>query len=308
VTAMRAAIVIPTYNHARYLPAALDSALAQTRRADVIVVDDGSTDGTRAIVSERYPTVTYIRQDNRGVAAARNAGLAVTAADAPVFLDADDTLTPDCVERRLAVLEPRADLGWVFSDLFTMDAEGHTTGLCSERFRYGERVLRGNLFGELLLGNFIPVHAVMVRRSVIDAVGIFDETFIGSTEDYELLLRVARRFPAEYLDVPLGAYRMLAHGRNADRVAMARAGLRIATMLEERFPADVRACGPAWARRKADLCLQAALAPSAALGRRARLGWVLRAIRVRPGQRHAYRALVRVLTGQAGIRPGAEHG
>ena len=100
IDGMTVAVIIPTFNHARFLAEAIKSVLAQTRPADeIIVVDDGSTDDPAAVVA-KFPTVRLIRQDNRGLSAARNTGLRNCKASHIVFLDADDRLLPTALEVR----------------------------------------------------------------------------------------------------------------------------------------------------------------------------------------------------------------
>jgi glycosyltransferase involved in cell wall biosynthesis len=292
---MTISVIVPTYNHAAFLPQALDSLRAQERPADeVLVVDDGSTDATAGLVARRYPTVRLLQQPNRGLAAARNRGLGEARGDLVVFLDADDWLTPDALGTKAALLERNTALGWVYSDLYLTDEAGTVTQRCSEAWRYRGRRLHGWIFEELLLGNFIPVHAVMARRAAVVDAGGFDES-LPNQEDYDLWLRLARRAPVAYVDRPLGYYRIKAVRMSADRYAMAITALRIAARLEREFPREVRQRRAAWRRRQADLLLQAARHARATPARG--LALVARAVRVRPVQRAAYRALFRLLMG-----------
>ena len=103
------AVIIPTYNHARYLADAISSAIAQTRPADeIIVVDDGSTDNPATVV-DRFPGVHFIQQENRGRSAARNAGLRTCTSSHVVFLDADDRLLPNAIEDGLSCAAEHPD-------------------------------------------------------------------------------------------------------------------------------------------------------------------------------------------------------
>src|SRR5689334_21141299 len=103
-------VVVPVYNTLPYVADALESALAQTHRElDVVVVDDGSTDGSSGVVVElaaREPRIRVVRQPNAGLAAARNAGLAAAAGEYVAFLDSDDLWLPEKLERQLAVAAP----------------------------------------------------------------------------------------------------------------------------------------------------------------------------------------------------------
>ena len=142
-------VIIPTYNYGRYLGKALASLRDQTyRNLEIIVVDDGSTDDTKTVVARFGPGIVYLYQENRGVSAARNAGLERAAGEFVAFLDADDYLLPDSVAARAAVLQARPDVGIVFSDTYSCDAEGNLSykekgrrDRVSDRF-YEELLLR----------------------------------------------------------------------------------------------------------------------------------------------------------------------
>lgn len=180
-------VVIPCFNHARFLDEALASIAAQTTGPDeVIVVDDGSTDDTER-VARSHPRVRYLRQANAGLAAARNAGLRQATSEFVAFLDADDLLLPPAVEVGSRHLARHPDCAFVYGN-----------------FRYvGDiRAPRHELsplaaedpFTAMLMGNFIAMHAtVMYRRDLLVACGGFDEAF-RACEDYELYLRLTKQY------------------------------------------------------------------------------------------------------------------
>src|ERR671911_2120937 len=106
-------VVIPCYNQAHFLGEAIESVLAQSYpRFEIIVVDDGSTDDTSKVAA-RYPGVRYVYQNNQGVSAARNSGLARSEGEYVVFLDADDRLLPEALETGLKCLEARPECAFV---------------------------------------------------------------------------------------------------------------------------------------------------------------------------------------------------
>jgi glycosyltransferase involved in cell wall biosynthesis len=185
--ARRTAIVITTYNHAHFLSYAIASCLRQTARIDeVIVVDDGSTDDP-ASVAARHPEVRMIRQENRGLAAARNTGIAATDATFITFLDADDCLLPEALETGVQHLEARPSAAMVYGAHRMIDASGRPI---SAKIYFP--VLGDAYLQFLRRGNFIGMHATVVyRREHVLAVGGFDESF-RSCEDYELFLRIAK--------------------------------------------------------------------------------------------------------------------
>ena len=213
-------VVVTTYNHAHFLEQALQSVRSQTRATDaVMVVDDGSTDNPAEVVS-RFPNVSLIRQENRGLAAARNAGLAAIDASYVVFLDADDRLEPRAIEAGLACFARAPDSGFVYGGHRYIDVDGQEIG---ERFEPpGEQP-----YLHLLRGNFIGMHgSVMYRRDCLVAAGGFDER-LRRCEDYDVYLRMARRYPVTGYPDLVAAYRL--HGKNmsADHGAMLHSALDV---------------------------------------------------------------------------------
>jgi glycosyltransferase involved in cell wall biosynthesis len=216
----RATIVIATHDHARWLREAVDSALAQTRPGvEVVVVDDGSTDETPAILRDYGSRIVARQQPQRGLPAARNVGLALATGEYVGFLDADDVLEPTKLERQAALLDAERGVGWTYCDVRIVDEVTGGTRLASERFDYRRRVLDGQLFRELAAGNFIPGMAPLLRRAVVAAAGPFDET-LTALEDWDLWLRVALRAEARYLPAVLATYRLRAGGMSQDRARM----------------------------------------------------------------------------------------
>jgi glycosyltransferase involved in cell wall biosynthesis/SAM-dependent methyltransferase len=213
-------VVITTFNHAHFLAEALDSVRAQSRPADaVVVVDDGSSDDPQSVVA-RYPGVRFVRQENRGLAAARNAGLAALATHFAIFLDADDRLEPRAIEAGLACFERAPESGFVYGGHRYIDRDGHTTG---ERF-----VPPGDApYLQLLRRNYIGMHAtVMYRRALLQSVGGFDER-LRRCEDYDVYLRVSRQHPiAGYPDL-VAAYRLHGENMSADHRGMLRTVLDV---------------------------------------------------------------------------------
>ncbi len=192
----------------------------QTRAADaVIVVDDGSTDDPAAVVA-RFPGVRLIRQENRGLSAARNAGLAAVDTSLVVFLDADDRLEPCAIEAGLACLHRAPDSGFVYGGHRYIDADGREIG---ERFEPpGD-----SPYTQLLRGNFIAMHAtVMYRRDLLIAAGGFDER-LRRCEDYDVYLRMARRFPVTGYPDLVAAYRLHGGNMSSDRPGMLRSALDV---------------------------------------------------------------------------------
>jgi glycosyltransferase involved in cell wall biosynthesis len=213
-------VVVTTYNHTRYLPDSLGSLARQSRSADaIVVVDDGSTDDPQPVVA-RFPGVRLIRQQNRGLAAARNAGLAALDTAFVLFLDADDRLAPHALACGLACFERAPDCGLVYGGHVYIDDAGREIGC-----RYDPPGDEPYL--QLLRGNFIAMHGTVLyhRRRLLEAGG-FDET-LPRCEDYDLYLRMARRYPiAGYAD-QVAAYRLHGANMSADHAAMLRSALAV---------------------------------------------------------------------------------
>jgi glycosyltransferase involved in cell wall biosynthesis len=193
--------VIPCYNQAQFLAAAIESVLAQTYpRIELFVVDDGSSDHT-AEVARQFAAVHYLRQENRGVSAARNAGLKASCGDYIVFLDADDRLLPDAISAHLQCFAAHPEAGFVVGDIDQIDEDG--TYVDSPRWP----LLYGDCYEQLLKVNHVAnTIAVMFKRSVFERAGAFDESHAAG-EDYELLLRVARHFPTAHHRTLVAQYR-----------------------------------------------------------------------------------------------------
>ena len=197
-------IVIPAYNAARYLHAALESALNQTYRGDkeIIVVDDGSSDDTPAVVAACGGQITYLRQDHRGPASARNRGLRRARGEFIAFLDADDLWRPEKLQRQMEIMRSRPDVGLVCCD-FQRFTESGVFATSNKRLA---EPASGWVFRELWQRNFISTPTVVLRRECLDAVGLFDEA-LSYGEDWHLWLRVARHFKVHYVDAPLVSVR-----------------------------------------------------------------------------------------------------
>ena len=181
-------IVIPCYNQGRFLRDAIDSALQQTYPSiEVIVVNDGSTDNTASVIPVNA-AVHHLEQRNRGAAVARNAGFRESRGDYIIFLDADDRLLPHAVATGIEWLAAHPDWAFVTGHVRLIDEAGAPTGIPPQEHA------DGNHYIELLRSNYIwTPGVVMYRRAVFDSGRAFD-TAAGGSADYELNIRIARRF------------------------------------------------------------------------------------------------------------------
>ena len=249
---MRVSLIIATFNHARFLGAAIDSALAQTLGAvDVIVVDDGSTDDTPSVLARYAGRVRVLRQPNRGLAAARNAGLAAARGTYVAFLDADDVMAPTKLAAQLEMLERSPTIGWTYCDVLIETVATRTTVTASERFGYGARALDGWLFPELIHGNFIPAIAPMIRRTALDAAGGFDER-LTALEDWDMWLRLSLIVEARYTPAVLVTYRIRPGGMSEDRARMDRNRFCVLDKINRTRPVALESLGDVGRRIIAD--------------------------------------------------------
>lgn len=194
----RISFIVPTFNRARYLGEALDSILSQMGSDDeLLVIDDGSTDGTAEVAATRACRVRYIRQDNAGKAVALNRGMAETTGRYVWICDDDDVQRPGIVEPMVELLES-SGAGFVFGrySRFSEDGAGKRTDMGTG---YWPDLNGGSLVRHILEDAFVMQNAALVRREAYAAVGPFAERMLRSL-DYEMFVRLAVTVPAAYLD------------------------------------------------------------------------------------------------------------
>ena len=205
-------VIIPLYNSAKYIKETIESALNQKySEIEVIIIDDGSTDRSAEIVKGLNDRrIIYIYQQNKGVSLARNKGILASRGKYIALLDHDDLWLPEKLEKQIPILDGNPEIGLVYSDSYKINPEGGILGKLFEEVK----PCRGNVFPELFLGNFIPCLTAVVRKTVLDKVGVFNHHF-SIAEEYDLFLRIARFFKVEYVDLPLAKYRV--HSGNLSR-------------------------------------------------------------------------------------------
>ena len=196
-------VVLPTYNRAHLLPRAIQSVLDQTYTDfELLVVDDGSTDETPAVMeSFTDDRIRYIRYEpNRGANAARNVGIRAARAPYIAFQDSDDDWFPEKLERCMAVWEDAGpEVGVVYSGYWKyMDAEGNRMFIPFDWVKQRD----GWIHDELLRNNFVTTQAAVVRRECFDRSGYWLEGLPGKQE-WELFLRISRDYQFRYIDEPL---------------------------------------------------------------------------------------------------------
>jgi glycosyltransferase involved in cell wall biosynthesis len=192
---VRVSVIIPTFNRRAMVREAVASVCAQrSAECEIIVVDDGSTDGTaEALTAEFAQRVRVLRTENRGVAAARNTGVAASAGTLVAFLDSDDLWLPDklAAELEFFAQHPEAEICqtqeiWI--------RNGTRVNSCAHH-----RKPSGDIFAAAVRMCLVSPSAVMLRRRLFDAVGGFDPS-LTVCEDYDLWLRIARTTPVFLVD------------------------------------------------------------------------------------------------------------
>lgn len=209
----RVSIIIPTYNRATLLGHTLESVFSQTYTDyEVIVIDDGSTDNTHAILARYEDRICVVHQKNQGVGAARNAGILAGQGDYIAFLDSDDIWMPAKLEHQMAVLREHSEPAWIYSDAYAFESNvADIAYLFSQRCRQYE----GYVARELFLCDFIPTLTVVVHRDIWSDVGLFGKGSIA--EDWAMWLRIAATYPVCKISAPLAGYRL--HGAMASEQA-----------------------------------------------------------------------------------------
>lgn len=199
--------IIPTYQNAGIVSTAIDAALEQG--GEVVVIDDGSTDGTAERVKSRYAgtPVRLIRQEHAGPAAARNAGIEAAHGDFLQFLDADDTISPQKARRQLDAFTD--EIGWVICDTRIVEVDGREE-LASARYGYAELDLGGWIQTHLFARNFIPIHAPLIRRSALGSIRFRE----GALEDWHFWFDLAGAARCRYIPDVLATYKKRRGSRN----------------------------------------------------------------------------------------------
>ena len=202
-------VIIPTYNYGRFLRDAIDSALAQTYPAlEIIVIDDGSTDETSQVLAEYGERIRTIQQNNQGVGAARNTGIAAARGEYIAFLDSDDLWKPQKLEREIALFEADPTLGMVHSSAEAFDNAGKKLSVlmsgmegwvASELLRLDREVITA------------PGSSTMFPRRVAEEIGGFDPR-LQPSEDWDFCYRVAVRYRVGYVPEVLVRYRLHSNG------------------------------------------------------------------------------------------------
>jgi glycosyltransferase involved in cell wall biosynthesis len=233
-------VVLPTYQRAHTLRASVESLLAQVGvDFEVLVVDDGSTDDTQAILAAlRHPRLRILRVPHGGVAVARNAGIAASDTPFVAFHDSDDVALPARLALPAEFLASHADIDLVIQNGRMLPPEGDPAGREEPWIRPEVAVtLAARPIGvaEVFRWNLGQLQGMCFRRRALDAVGPLDGTF-SILDDLELVLRVTTSHRAVFLDVPAFAYRRHAGGIARNRDVVREESIRLAEKLVAEHP------------------------------------------------------------------------
>jgi len=220
-------VIIPAYNAAKYLPAAIESVAAQTFEDwRILLIDDGSTDNTAEVVSpfiERLGTkLKYIRKPNGGLPAARNTAIQSSSAEFLALLDADDVWLPCRLSESLKSFEGRPQVGLSYGFNDRIDPEGKVIDTFDRPQKHGEGRIAPYIYMRKV---DLCCPTITFRRRCVDEVGPFDET-LRATEDRDLWLRIAFRYEVALVPKLIAHYRMLPDSMSTDSGRMLQAQLQ----------------------------------------------------------------------------------
>lgn len=220
-------VVIPTYNRANLLPNAINSVINQTfKNWELIIVDDGSIDNTKDVISEfikKDSRVKYFYQKNSGQPSAMNLGIKNSKGNYIAFLDDDDEWLPEKLEKQINKIKSDKLIGLVFTDAIILDGKTNVNKR-SDIIKPSS----GFVYKELLKTNFITATSVIIAKEIFEKIGLFDESFIikiTQIQDYDMWLRIAKYYKIEYISEPLVKYNYIQKINNWEKKNYAYRGL-----------------------------------------------------------------------------------
>ena len=202
-------IVIPTFNRCRLLKRALTSVYKQTySEYEIIVIDDGSTDGTAEMVQKWFPDVRYFYQSNKGVSVSRNKGLEMAIGGWIAFLDSDDEWLPQKLEKQIELLKSTPDYKICHTEEIWI-RDGIRVNQMKKHMKTG-----GWIFPQCLPLCAMSPSSILIHCSVFEDVGNFDIT-LPACEDYDLWLRITAKYPVRYIEEP----QIIKYGGHEDQLS-----------------------------------------------------------------------------------------
>ncbi len=288
----KVSVIIPVFNGERFLSQAVESVLNQTHdNLEVIIVNDGSTDHSEEIALGLAidPRVKNFKQNNAGVATARNLGIAHASGDYVAFLDQDDLWSPRKLEYQIALFHSNNDIALVHGKIAYVDALGKLLDLPKWAW---VQPIAGYCIKELFIGNKIATLATLIRKTCFDEIGTFRQKF-APADDWDMWLRLGVKYPLGFIPEVLGYYRI--HNANESRklLPMQSAKTRVVEQFITAYPPIVRLLGRSTVRQMLYDCYK----ESAEISMREREHLLPRffwrkAISVKPWAVEAYRGIV----------------
>jgi len=212
---MHVSVIIPTYNRKHTLKRAIQSVYIQSLPPfEIIVVDDGSNDGTKEWVKQKYPGIKYIYQKNSGVSSARNKGIKIARGDWIALLDSDDEWLPNKLNEQINKIKLNLDVKILHSNEIWI-RNGVRVNQMKKHKKFG-----GYIFEKCLDMCRISPSSVMLKKAIFDDIGTFDES-LKVCEDYDLWLRITSKYPVCFLDIPL----IKKYGGHSDQLSKAHDGI-----------------------------------------------------------------------------------
>ena len=208
----RVSVIIPTFNCAVYIAKAITSVLSQSYDDyEIIVLDDGSTDGTEEVVSRLSRKLIYHYQPNHGLSNARNCAVSISNGEFIAYLDADDMWLPRKLEYQIGYMDAHPECGLVHSDVLYVDEKDQLIQLDMSQIKRRSVLAQGDCLSDLLTGCLFQVPSVMERRVCFNSISGFDERF-KRVEDYLHWIKLQLNgYPFGYINKPLAMYR-IRHG------------------------------------------------------------------------------------------------
>jgi len=206
---MNISVVIPTYNRVELLKRSIDSVINQTIKPfEIIIVDDGSNDGTEAMVKKKYDSLKLIKQKNKGASAARNSGIKASSGEWICFLDSDDEWKNDKLEKQITAVANNSDYKFFHSNEIWIK-NGKRINQKKKHKKYG-----GDIFKKCLDMCRISPSSVLIDKNIFEEIGFFNENLVVC-EDYELWLRICDKYKVFFIDEPL----IIKYGGHQDQLS-----------------------------------------------------------------------------------------
>lgn len=208
-------VLMPVYNGERFLKRSIESVLNQTfDDYEFLIIDDKSNDSSKNIISSyRDKRIRFVENEkNAGQMGTLNIGVGLSRGGYIARMDQDDVSLPDRFKKEVKTLDMDSSLGLVYSDSFIVDEDGNRK---ARTFFDLSRPYRSFIFDRLMKGNFIAGNTVMMRRGVFETIGLYNTAYKVAAE-YDLYLRLARRYKVDFIDEPLAEYRVHRYNASAD--------------------------------------------------------------------------------------------